>query len=268
MNDENLIPFGQRTESEQREIAHAGGVASGEARRQRKTMRTRLEYLMNTPDSNGTEPGDQIAEAIVAAATSGNMKAAKLIGDYCGEFKQRIELEETTAPPQMTMEEATAIYWVGIKEINKDLWNDGDEKKQYESAYFDEATKILGKEQIVGDVMSYCDMEGGGYCFLKDFFRQCNNNVDEYKQAIKEAAKLPRDEAFEYVVEVVKTYREKHPYNERGDGNSRLYYDCLVFYICARSEQYRKDHPEEAAPPTPPSPFFRPAPGEPYPEEW
>lgn len=44
MNDANLKPFGERSESEQREIRAMGGRASGEARRRRKTQR---EFLIN-----------------------------------------------------------------------------------------------------------------------------------------------------------------------------------------------------------------------------
>lgn len=48
-NEENLIPFGERTESEHREIAVAGGIASGEARRKRKAMREQAELLLSMP---------------------------------------------------------------------------------------------------------------------------------------------------------------------------------------------------------------------------
>lgn len=37
-NEKNLIPFDERTESEQREIARQGGIASGIARREKKTV--------------------------------------------------------------------------------------------------------------------------------------------------------------------------------------------------------------------------------------
>ena len=48
-NEENLIPFQDRTESEHREIAIAGGKASGESRRKRKAMRERAELLLSLP---------------------------------------------------------------------------------------------------------------------------------------------------------------------------------------------------------------------------
>ena len=38
-NEQNLIPFDERTESEQREIATAGGIASGAARRRKRALK-------------------------------------------------------------------------------------------------------------------------------------------------------------------------------------------------------------------------------------
>ena len=48
-NNENLIPFGERTKSEQRAIQSAGGKASGKARRERKKMREQAEMLLSLP---------------------------------------------------------------------------------------------------------------------------------------------------------------------------------------------------------------------------
>lgn len=45
MNEQNLIPFGKRTESEQREISRKGGIASGEARRKRKAISASLNAI-------------------------------------------------------------------------------------------------------------------------------------------------------------------------------------------------------------------------------
>jgi hypothetical protein len=49
-NEENLIPFNERTESEQRAIASAGGKASGEARRNKKMLRDCIDYLFERVD--------------------------------------------------------------------------------------------------------------------------------------------------------------------------------------------------------------------------
>lgn len=51
MNDKNLVPFNERTESEKREIAKKGGRASGEARRRKKTMSELARQIANAPIS-------------------------------------------------------------------------------------------------------------------------------------------------------------------------------------------------------------------------
>lgn len=45
--NKNLIPQNKRTKDEQREIARQGGIASGEARRQKKAIREILSELLD-----------------------------------------------------------------------------------------------------------------------------------------------------------------------------------------------------------------------------
>ena len=44
---ENLIPQSERTKEEQREIARMGGIASGEARRKKKTLKEAAEAIFS-----------------------------------------------------------------------------------------------------------------------------------------------------------------------------------------------------------------------------
>lgn len=46
--NKNLIPFNERTEDEQREIARQGGIASGNARREKKTIQKILAELLDS----------------------------------------------------------------------------------------------------------------------------------------------------------------------------------------------------------------------------
>ena len=46
-NEQNLIPQRERTKEEQREIARLGGIASGEARRKKKTLREAAEAIFS-----------------------------------------------------------------------------------------------------------------------------------------------------------------------------------------------------------------------------
>ncbi len=53
--EENLIPFNELTEEEQRAIASKGGKASGESRRKKKAMRESLEILLEMKVKGGKE---------------------------------------------------------------------------------------------------------------------------------------------------------------------------------------------------------------------
>lgn len=50
--NENLIPFDQRTEEEQREIRRKGGKKSGQVRREKKTIREAFALLKDLPLDN------------------------------------------------------------------------------------------------------------------------------------------------------------------------------------------------------------------------
>jgi len=79
-NEDNLIPFNERTESEHREIARSGGIASGESRRERKTLREHLLIYLSTGDTQ-----DEILRALVDRARKGDIGAFKVIRDTIGE---------------------------------------------------------------------------------------------------------------------------------------------------------------------------------------
>ena len=59
---DNLIPFTELTEEEQRKIAIKGGIASGEARRKKKLIKEQLELLLSLPlkDENAKRKLKQI----------------------------------------------------------------------------------------------------------------------------------------------------------------------------------------------------------------
>lgn len=80
MNEDNLIPMNKRTEEEQREIARKGGIASGEARRRKKTLREELIELLETNDNN-----NKISIAILNKALNGDIQAFTTIRDTIGE---------------------------------------------------------------------------------------------------------------------------------------------------------------------------------------
>lgn len=93
-NNENLVDLRDRTTEEQREIARKGGIASGEARRRRKTLKEELLALLSEGDIQ-----EKISLAILEKAKSGDTKAYEVIRDTVGEKpieKLEAKVEETT----------------------------------------------------------------------------------------------------------------------------------------------------------------------------
>ena len=80
MNDENLIPFNQRTESEVRAIAANGGRKSGESRRARKTLKEELLLLLSDGDTQKS-----VTVALLQKAMDGDVKAFEVLRDTIGE---------------------------------------------------------------------------------------------------------------------------------------------------------------------------------------
>ena len=89
-NEQNLKPQNERTKSEQREIARKGGIASGKARRERKTLKDELLALLETEDYNS-----KISLSMIKEALKGNTKAFEVIRDTIGEKpKDKIEIDQ------------------------------------------------------------------------------------------------------------------------------------------------------------------------------
>lgn len=84
---DNLIPQNQRTKEEQSRIATMGGIASGIARRNKKTMKQALEEIlasMSTEDPTKTNNEYMMAKAI-QKANQGNLKAMEFVRDTSGQ---------------------------------------------------------------------------------------------------------------------------------------------------------------------------------------
>lgn len=105
-NEQNLVPFDERTESEQREIASAGGKASGKARRRKKSMKQKMQLLLSLPPAEndqtelsamGVDPDDMdnemvLVKALFIAAAAGDTRAFDRIQDVLGRSVAREEL--------------------------------------------------------------------------------------------------------------------------------------------------------------------------------
>jgi len=96
---ENLIPFTERTEEEQREIARQGGIRSGEVRREKATMKATLEMLLNETYKNGKTYRELATLGLLKGAIKGNAQNYKTILEVLGELqdgKERTPIEDLT----------------------------------------------------------------------------------------------------------------------------------------------------------------------------
>lgn len=113
---DNLKPQSTRTKDEQKEIARQGGLASGEARRRRKSMREWAETFgampvkVKGPDGSLTDSDTlgAIMAAQMAKASKGDTKAAKFVAELLGEMEKTINVK-TPAPLVISDAEAKAL---------------------------------------------------------------------------------------------------------------------------------------------------------------
>lgn len=93
-NEENLIPFNQRTEEEQRAIATMGGIASGKARREQRAMRELLEIALSAKCVKGDASNKEEAAAQLAKKMAeGDLKAIEVGLKVLGEYEQKVKVE-------------------------------------------------------------------------------------------------------------------------------------------------------------------------------
>ena len=113
-NEQNLIPFNELTQSEQRKIAVQGGIASGEARRQKKTLKQIGEMIggLNIKSEKnraimreaGIHDEDMINDVgmmfrLNLKAQQGDTKAIELLAKLRGQLKEQISAEVADVTP-------------------------------------------------------------------------------------------------------------------------------------------------------------------------
>lgn len=99
-NEKNLISLADRTTAEQREIAQQGGIASGAARRRKRSMREAADYYLSLPETDKRrvnamlrdqiEPEDvdnqmSVIVGIAEQAKRGDARAATVLLKMLGE---------------------------------------------------------------------------------------------------------------------------------------------------------------------------------------
>lgn len=88
-NEQNLKPFNDLTEKEQREIARKGGIASGIARKEKATMKKTLELMLEEiGDKDSGLTYRQLATlGLIKGAILGNSSNYKTILETTGEIE-------------------------------------------------------------------------------------------------------------------------------------------------------------------------------------
>ena len=102
-NEENLIPFNERTKSEQRELSQKGGTTSGKVRRKKADMRKAVQNLLdgtyNDDDGKTFSGAELMAVKLFEIATNKNDKqciaAMKLILELTGQDKDALRDKKT-----------------------------------------------------------------------------------------------------------------------------------------------------------------------------
>lgn len=84
----NLKPQNTRTKEKQREVARKGGIASGKAKREKKTLRQCLELLLEqqitSKDGTKVTGAEAISIAQFKKALKGDTKAFEVVRDTSG----------------------------------------------------------------------------------------------------------------------------------------------------------------------------------------
>ena len=105
-NEKNLVPQAERSPSEAREMGRKGGIASGAARRRKKSMKQKMQLLLSLPAADndqtelaamGVDPDDMdnemvLVKALFIAAAAGDTRAFDRIQDVLGKSVAREEL--------------------------------------------------------------------------------------------------------------------------------------------------------------------------------
>ena len=83
--------FDKRTPEEQREIARMGGIASGQARREKATMKATLEKLLDETNNKGITYRDLATLGLLKGAINGNANNYRTILETLGELGQQVD---------------------------------------------------------------------------------------------------------------------------------------------------------------------------------
>lgn len=106
MANENLIPFNERTEEEQRKIQRKGGIASGKARREKADLKKKVNQILEMDvfspqlkealEEKGLNATNQtaIVTVLLQKALKGDMRAIELLAKMNGNEGTKDKLDK------------------------------------------------------------------------------------------------------------------------------------------------------------------------------
>ena len=114
-NEQNLIPFGQRSESEEREMRSRGGKNSGEKRRHQRDLREAVKALQSVVvpvkgGGDGLTYAEAIARAVAYKAAQGDLKAAAMYWEWLYGKQTKVDVtssDGSMSPGQINLGERT-----------------------------------------------------------------------------------------------------------------------------------------------------------------
>ena len=123
-NDENLVSLADRTTEEKRAIGIKGGIASGKARREKKTMRETLEMMLEEigDKDNGLTYKQLATLGLLKGAITGNATNYRTILETTGELM----VEAQTSTPTLN------INVVDNRNLEKALYEENQSRKDDE----------------------------------------------------------------------------------------------------------------------------------------
>ena len=95
-NPQNIIPNSERTPEERKEIARAGGIKSGQVRRERKTIAEVLRRVLDEPAAAGSDRTrlDAVVEKTVKGLYDNpNANQLKTIAELLGELEHKVKVD-------------------------------------------------------------------------------------------------------------------------------------------------------------------------------
>lgn len=105
-NAANLEPHTIRDSERARELGRLGGIASGEARREKRSLRAWAELLRDQPPPDGVEGETNAGAAIVATfreAQMGNIQAVRFLSELLGELDAPDTFAGKAPPPPIVI---------------------------------------------------------------------------------------------------------------------------------------------------------------------